>query len=65
MAPISTRYVGALPSTSTGFLKGQAPAELPIERPSTYKLMVNIRIGRRAPYHCPGPSAETADEVIE
>ena len=46
-------------------LKGQAPAELPIDRPSTYKLMVNITTAAALNITVPALLLQTADEVIE
>jgi len=46
-------------------LKGQAPGELPIDRPSTYKLMVNITTAAALNITVPALLLQTADEVIE
>jgi len=49
----------------TKILKGQAPAEIPVERPSAYGLIVNLRTASELRLVIPPIMLQIADEVIE
>ena len=46
-------------------LRGEKPGELPVQAPSKYELIVNLKIAKALGLDVPGHLQQLADEVIE
>ena len=65
MAPTPWRCIARVARSSPAFLKGAKSVELPVELPTKYEMLVNLKTAKAIGVELPTMILLRADEVIE
>ena len=65
MRLISSTSIGVSGAMSNRILKGAKPADMPVQAPTKYQLVINLKTAKVLGLNVPAHLQQIADEVIE